>query len=327
MSATVVSQDGTRINRPGVILLTQRRIYVLPSRFGLMFGAILIVMLLGSINYSSSLGHALTFLLAGLLLVGLLHTYFNLARLEVSAGRVDPVFVGEMARFRAILNNPADTARYAVESDVVQSSARRQRRHASRPRTIAVPIMVPAHGQAVVELPIPAQRRGRLHLGRLRLSSSYPLGLFKAWSNVNLDSECIVYPRPLYELPLPPLAGNDDLGDLGNQKGLDDFSGFRKYIPGDSPRHINWKAVARGHEPLIKHFTGSGAGRIELSLQQLSGWRDLEARLSQLCGWILECERHSLAYDLILDDRQLSFHPDGNHRDRCLRALAGYRTV
>jgi uncharacterized protein (DUF58 family) len=324
MSSILMSQEDPRTTRPGPILLTQRHIYILPSRFGVMFCAILIVMLLGSINYSSSLGHALTFLLGGVLLVGLLHTYFNLARLQVTAGRVDAVFAGEVACFQMIVSNNAETARCAIQGDVIIDS-RGWRRQVSRLRLIPPPAIIPAHGRTLIKLPMVAQRRGRLSLGQIRLSSSYPLGLFNAWSNVGLDRECVVYPRPIYELPLPLRGGSDDSGGAGQQKGLDDFSGFRKYIPGDSPRHINWKAVARGQDPLIKHFTGAGAGRIELSLLQLAAWRDLEARLSQLCGWILECDGRGLAYDLVLDSERLEYRPDSDHRDRCLRALADYR--
>lgn len=53
------------------IVLTQRRIFIVPSGAGLLFVVVLCVMLLGAINYDLSLGHALVFLLAGLGIVAM----------------------------------------------------------------------------------------------------------------------------------------------------------------------------------------------------------------------------------------------------------------
>src|SRR3972149_4595322 len=90
---------GLREPETGTIFLAQRRVYILPTRHGITFGLALLLMLICSINYTLSLGYALTFLLAGMGLVSMLHTYRNLAHLYVSAARVEPVFVGEQAKF------------------------------------------------------------------------------------------------------------------------------------------------------------------------------------------------------------------------------------
>src|SRR5258708_15883390 len=68
----------------GPIVLRHRRIYILPTRRGLAMIATLAIMLLTSMNYALSLGHALTFLVAGLVAAALLHTYRNLARISPS---------------------------------------------------------------------------------------------------------------------------------------------------------------------------------------------------------------------------------------------------
>jgi hypothetical protein len=64
-----------RAPEPAPIILTQRRVYVLPTAAGLSYGTALIVILLGAMNYNLSLGHALVFLLAGLGVVTILHTF------------------------------------------------------------------------------------------------------------------------------------------------------------------------------------------------------------------------------------------------------------
>ena len=88
------------------IVLTQRRVFIIPSRTGLMFALVLIIMLLGAINYDLSLGHALVFLLAGIGLVGMVHTFRNLYALRLMPGYATPVFAGEVAHFPVSIENP-----------------------------------------------------------------------------------------------------------------------------------------------------------------------------------------------------------------------------
>src|SRR3972149_1701370 len=83
----------------GTIFLAQRRVYILPTRHGLTFALALVLMLIGSINYNLSLGYVLTFLLAGMGMVSILHTFRNLPHLYVSAGRGEPGFAEDTTRF------------------------------------------------------------------------------------------------------------------------------------------------------------------------------------------------------------------------------------
>src|SRR5688572_13396539 len=79
----------------GAILLGHRRVYIVPSRVGWMFGGTVAILLLGSINYALALGFALTFLLAGLGLAGMVHTARHLALLPVKSARVLTVVAGQ----------------------------------------------------------------------------------------------------------------------------------------------------------------------------------------------------------------------------------------
>lgn len=102
--------DGTAPLRLG-----QRRIFIIPSRGGLLFAAALVVMLIGAINYNLALGHALVFLLAGLGIVGMIHTFRNLHGLIITPGRSTPVFAGETAYFELTLENEHSSPRLALE--------------------------------------------------------------------------------------------------------------------------------------------------------------------------------------------------------------------
>jgi len=294
---------------PGAIFLAQRRVYILPTRQGVTFGLALLLMLIGSINYGLSLGYVLTFLLAGMGLVSLVHTYRNLAHLYISAGRVEPVFAGETALFPIHLENRHDYERVAILLTAWEATAKCD---------------VQRRATAVATLSIPATRRGTLPLPRVTIETRYPVGLFRAWSYVQPDVETLVYPRP-DDAPLPPAQLIPDTGAaLSAGIGTDDFAGLRPYQPTDSPRHIAWKSVAHGNEVLTKVFAGRGAEELWLDYGDLLDGLDVEQRLSRLAGWVLHAEREGYAYGLLLPGKTVKPAHGPAHRDECLKALALY---
>jgi uncharacterized protein (DUF58 family) len=300
---------GFRAPERGAITLGQRRVYILPTRLGWLYGATLGLLLVGSINYALQLGFALTFLLAGLGVVSMVHTTRNLARLAVSAGRAEPVFAGEAAQFRLYLDNPARFDRPALLV-----------RHPASGAQCVIDVAPGAVAEAV--LPVPAAQRGWLPLGRVMLETRFPLGLFRAWSYVQPAARCLVYPRPEFgALPAPAAAADAGLARAQAQ-GNDDFSGLRAYQLQDSPRHVAWKAVARSEEMLTKQFSGAAGVELWLDWARLPNGFDTERRLSRLAGWVLAAEKSGARYGLRLPGRELEPDHGEAHRAACLQVLA-----
>lgn len=293
----------------GAILLGQRRVYIVPTRLGLFHGGTLAILLIGSINYASALGFALTFLLAGIGLAAMVHTARNLSRIAVSTGRVDAVFAGESAQFRVYLASRAPFDRPEILV-----------RHVGSNSQCVLGIGAGASVEAV--LAVPAQRRGWCPLGRVMLETRFPLGIFRAWSYVEPDVRGLVYPRPEAS-PLPPPAPSERSGATrAHVQGSEDFAGLRNYQLSDSPRHVAWKAVARAEEMLTKQFSGETASEIWLDLQQLPVSLGLERRLSRLAGWVLAAERGGARYGLRVPGTELPPGRGDAHRAACLQALA-----
>lgn len=300
---------GGRRPERGAITLGQRRVYILPARAGWFYGATVGMLLLGSINYALQLGFALTFLLAGLGLAAMVHTTRNLARLTVSAGRAPPVFAGEAAQFRLYLENAAPYDRPSVLVRHLASGAQ-------------VVVDAAARSTVAAQLAVPAARRGWLPLGRTMLESRFPLGLFRAWSYIEPDVRCLVYPAP-ERTRLPAPAGAADAGATHAQwHGSEDFSGLRAYQPQDSPRHVAWKAVARSDDMLTKQFAGATSSELWLDWAQLPLALDGEQRLSRLTGWVLAAEQSGTRYGLRLPGRELTPDRGERHCSACLQALA-----
>jgi uncharacterized protein (DUF58 family) len=296
---------------PGVIVLVQRRVFILPTRQGLLFAVVLLVMLTGSINYTLGLGFVLTFLLGALGVNAMIHTFRNLANLRITAGRSHPVFAGDIAQFTVNLQNEADTDRYAI--GLTQN------------KKDAAFVDVPARATLPASIGVPAARRGVLHPGRLTLFTRFPLGLYYAWSYLELEMHCLVYPRPAHPgLPLPPAAANAGAG-AEHGRGQEDFSGLRQYHVGDSPRHIAWKAAARDQGLLTKQFSGRADTELWLDWTQLPAPLGVEERLSHLARWVLDAHAAGISYGLKIPGKTVDMAVGEAHREFCLEALALFK--
>jgi uncharacterized protein (DUF58 family) len=294
------------------IILTQRRIFIIPTRAGLLFALVLAVMLIGAINYNLSLGHALVFLLAGLGIVAMVHTFRNLVALQLTPGRAEPVFAGEIARFPLRLHNTRTQTRCALDFAFGKQAG--------------ATVDIPADGVASVGVPYLTNRRGRLDPGHVTLSTRYPLGLFHAWSYPYPRLSCLVYPSPI-DTPLPANLPVAHSGQRQGDSGQEDFTGLRLRQPSDPTRHIAWKAVARdfSNRPLlIKQFAGGAEDELWLDWSLTPADSDTETRLSILTGWVLAAEEKQARYGLHLPGRELQPAQGIAHRDTCLEALALY---
>lgn len=291
----------------GPIRLDRRRIYILPTRAGVVFGVILLAMLLGAINYSNSLGFALTFLLASLTFVSIVHTFRNLHGLTFRPGHARPVFAGEEAVFPLAVENDRPVDRFGVNLGVAGRSMQAAD--------------VPGRGVQWLRVRLPATQRGRLVLPGCTVSTRFPVGLFHAWGHVHPRAECLVYPRPAPRQSLPGQTPMHETAFRMQGQGGDDFSNLRGYQPGDSLRRVHWKAVARGQPLMTKEFGGEGANELWLDWEHTPG-NSTEERLSILCRWVLEAEERNLRYGLTLPGTRLGPGQGETHRHSCLESLA-----
>lgn len=294
------------------IVLSQRRVYVLPTRAGLAYGVALGVILLGAMNYNLSLGHALVFLLAGLGIVAILHTFRNLVHIALRPGRCPPVFAGGLAQFDLVLENPRPDARNCLRLSIDD--------------TAQVEIDLGALASSIATLDLPAMRRGWLPMPRLTIETTWPLGLVRAWSYAAPDLRCLVYPAPAAKAPPLPWSGDAGRGTARDGSGADDFSGLRRHQLSDPPRHVAWKAVARQQDgPLLtKLFCGASARLLWLDWDTLGEVADAEHRLSILARWMIDADAAGLAWGLHLPGLRLAPANGAPHLADGLRALALY---
>lgn len=291
------------------IVLNRRRIYILPTRQGATFGALLFAMLLGSMNYSSSPGFLLTFSLAALAFVAMNHTHRNLEKLEIRIGHADAVFAGNEARFPLYIHNASGVARNGIALDDDE-------------RTQAVVDIAP-ESAATLHFRIRTSRRGWLRPQRIGLHTTYPFGLFRAWVWLHPEASCLVYPAPAEPGLAPPVTALESGSSEAMFRGHEDFTGLRAYQPGDAPRHVAWRASARlDGDLLVKEFGGGAATTRMLRWQDVMFERDDEARLSRLARWIMDAHAADERWGLELPGVSLPVDGGQAHFERCLRELA-----
>lgn len=299
----------SRRPRGASIELNQKRIFIFPSAAGGGFLLVALLLLLIGTNYENNLVHAVAFLLLSLFVLSIIHTYGNLSGIRVTAKESHSCFAGERAEFELHLTANGKRVRENVQLAWKGGT----------PQTVKA---IDGDG-CRVRLYHPAPNRGRLKPEPLLIASTFPLGLLRAWSWLEIESSAVIFPAPL---PVQMAKSQVLEGGDGAQQAMDggeDFSGFTQYQPGMPLRHVAWKAYARGRGLHAKTYHAQVDDRIWLDWEAFTG-QTTEIRLSNLCYLVNQLEKHGDHYGLRLPGK--SFEPDRGeqHRKRLLTALALY---
>ncbi|TBR39181.1 MULTISPECIES: DUF58 domain-containing protein [Dyella] len=286
------------------ITLHRRRIYIVPSAFGLLFTVLLGIMLIGALNYANNAALLLSCLLGGASVASMLIAFRNLDGLRVTSIQPGHAMAGEPVMLQIHLD-AATRVRQAVMVDL-------------NGQTEATSI-VPPH-VATMSLALPTRRRGWQALPRIRVWTHWPIGLFRAWSWLHPSMQVLVWPRPESGGPPPTFLSDDPLRQRLHRG--EDLAALRDYRAGDPPRHIAWKASARHESLLVKDFE-QPAPHEDWQLD----WRQLpelgqEARISRLARWLSEAEASGRATSLWLPEERIERGVGPAHFARCMNALA-----
>jgi len=291
--------------------LDHRRIFILPSRSGLVLAMVILLMLIASINYNNSMGFIFTFLLAAAAQVSSFYGFKNLSGLTVQATKSEPCFLGDQAHYNLRIKEQEGRERWAIyiklgdKVEIIQN--------------------LKANQVVNLSMTVKPNKRGWFCAGTFTFFSYFPLSLFRAWSPLQFDQKLLVYPTPSANgLPLPIISIDKAEGSsISLQQGSDDFDGFRLYQQGDPYQRINWKAFAAGKGVFIKQFTSPLADEVSLNWSSCHA-NNTEQKLSQLCEWVLKAQQDGLSYSLKIPSNSYDANQGIQHQLRCLRALALY---
>ncbi len=316
----------TRASDQLPLTITHERIYILPSRRGWWFVASLLVMLIASINYSLSLGYALSFLLTGLFSATLLATYRNLSGLTLLNAKAHEVHAGEQLIWRISIT--ANTARSDIDIASYGATIRCDLATGAESNTSS------RHANQI-EHRVATSVRGVQPLGRITLSSDYPLGLWYTWCYLHSPESALVLPA-LHPDPgaWPNQATAEPKRDaeqdnltlfLRNMGQSGETVGLRPYRDGDSLSSIAWKNAARGQGLHVRQMVAPiSSSRVEFDWEMTATAGECEARLSLLASWILAAHQRQLQWSLTLPGVALPLASGKAHVSASMRALALY---
>jgi uncharacterized protein (DUF58 family) len=292
--------------------LTQRNVYILPTRPGFMLGATLLILVVASINYQLNLGYLLTFLIAGCGVVGMHVCHATLRGLTMNLMQPDPQFAGASATLRIVLTNNRNSVRHGIGMAVLDAQVDDKWVWAD----------VPALGSSMVQVAFKPDRRGLHRVPPLTAETRFPLGTFRVWTVWRPAAQVLVYPQPeAFPPPLPP--GEPRAGGAARSRSqlTGEFDGVRAYHRGDPLKLVVWKKAAKTGDLVSRD--AQQAQRYELWLDfQAAGPGDAEARLSRLTAWVLQADRLGTDYGLRLPGIQMAPGSGEAHKRNCLEALA-----
>lgn len=291
-----------RSREPLPARIDRRRVYVLPSGFGLFFCTVVGAMLLGALNYNNNPALLLAFVLAAAIHNSLVRAHLNISGIALAAVHAEPVHAGSLMRLRCVFESDGSRSRPGLQLE-------------GRP---AFELRAGQREEACLDLP--THRRGWLPVPRLRLATRYPLGLAVAWCWFWPEQRLLVYPAA--EANAPPLPADAGDGRRSRRDPLgSELHHLRDYRPGDPLRQIAWKSSARNDRLLVREYESTRGSEVVLDWHALEGL-PVEARIRRLTRWVLEAERAGTRYLLVLPARSVGPSHGPEHRHACLRALA-----
>ncbi|HKJ18121.1 MAG TPA: DUF58 domain-containing protein [Xanthomonadales bacterium] len=305
------------VRRRGITTLPRtfeyRHIFVLPSMFGVGFGTVLAATAIGALNFNNNLALLLAFILISISLMTMFLAYRNQAGLSVLKIAAEPVFAGENALFQVLIRNTESRNRYAICS---------RWNTATEAHEGGVGDCRDFLPEETLKLNLKCEtwKRGRLKMQAFAIENRFPFGLFKAWSILVPEAECLVYPEPAHNPPPLPRTGRGDHGKAQKGDG-EHFHGLREYQPGDSLRRIAWRTSARHQKLFTREMEAPREEACEFNWY-LTPARDVEEKLSIMTAWILRAEHHQIPYSLEMPTEALPADLGEEHRAACLKILA-----
>ncbi|MFB2864059.1 DUF58 domain-containing protein [Aeromonas sp. MdU4] len=289
------------------ITLETHTLFILPTRMGLLYLLVLLAIYLLGTNYQNNLVLLVAYCLGSLFMAAMWLTHRNLLGLALLGGPLVQGEAGSQLPIRLTVQSPRPVRalRFTLNEGTLWLA-----QADPVPRTLI--------------LPVPGKRRGPLPLGRLRVESRYPLGLFCCWSLLDLQLEGWLAPKPEFGVRRGELSGESKgLHGQPAPSPLGDFDTLRTHQAGESQSRIAWKQLAQGRGLLTKQFHEPLQDDTHLTLQRVAGG-DLEQRLAVLAWWCTDYGKRGIPFTLTLTNQTLGPDSGTAFVQRCLLAMAQF---
>lgn len=271
-----------RFQVDSVKTLLQKDVLVFIYKQGFLYLVLILITFIAGINYGNNLILGFCFLLSAILCISFYLTFKQLHDLKIEIVMPEVGQVNQPSIIKLMLKQHDKTVRYLR----IQSSQQEQMIYVNQV-------------QQTVELPVLPQQRGLYEFGVIKVYSTYPLGLVRAWTYLYPKQKIWIAPKAhdwQKEHKNQPTSAHDS---------LDEFKELRAFREGDSYQNVAWKQVARGQGFFIKMFEAQANHQhLEIDYQQIPALGH-EEKLSFMMGLVEQCEQLGDDYALILPHARL----------------------
>jgi uncharacterized protein (DUF58 family) len=222
----------------------------------------------------------LSALLAGVFVATAALTLLGSRKLELSRTLPDAVHAHDTFEFTVSVRNPKRlTPAFALS--IEERLTLDGRAAASQKGPVRLVVAPPGEAREAGS-EATAFRRGQARFEPAAITTSFPPGLVTCRVEVAAPGEILIYPRQgtMERRVLDPHLSrveHPDLFPTATSAGDDEFAGLREYRPGDNPRRIHWKMLARSPEKLfVREYEDARAREAVILLETLvpAGARD-----------------------------------------------------
>lgn len=168
---------------------------------------------------------------------------------------------------------------------------------------------------SLLYLPYTPSKRGTFNYEGAYLESKYPLSTARLTLDIEEVYQGIAYPEPKGRSLEAFL--NEVESHYGEEK---EFDGLQAYDGTQKLSHIHWASLAKG-ELAVKVFSKE-TKTPNLVFEFMKAGPDDETRLSQLCLWVLICEKRHLPFSIVLGKKTL--HSNKESINDILKTLSLY---
>lgn len=309
--------------------LSNKNIFIFPTRFGFSYLFFVFVLFLLATNYQNNIIMLLSYLLASIFISVMMTSFFNLSGLKVNSvtSKASEGFAQQLVYFSVKISSSSNHVNAMSRHSLTFTF------DSFEPLIGTTPICIPLLENKDIQVDVPclAKTRGRLFPGRLKISSEYCFGLFKTWTHLDFDFQGIAFPKPKeINSSHPSLLSaqeNDEskkesvINNSLAEKGSDEFYEFKNYVQGEAVSRIAWKQLAKGQGKLTKHYQKSQQQACWLTLDNMPT-NIIELKLEMMCFLVLEYDKSGIEYGVDLGVKKIFPAQGRQHQHECLSALA-----
>ena len=294
------------------------QVYILPTRIGLLYAAIILISFLLSEVFVSTDLYVFTVLLTTLGLMSMLMTNSNIKKLTCALPSELLFEENQPSEIPLTIENARSDHSRSVQITLPIGGEKSPLKTAgSVEQKSSLKMFYPFENKL---------KRGCHALPNVRLESRFPLGLFRSWTTLKANTLIMIYPSPIAKRQ-PPMEEEqpqtENSPSSSNDSGQEEFVGLRPYIQNETQRRIDWKTYARTQDLMVKDFSEEHGATYNFSYERVPS-EDIEERLTILSTWIHFAHQQGVFYSLEMPGIKISAARGESHFRKCLRELACY---